>query len=370
MTEPIASAADQADAVEAVPGLSAGAAPVQPWPGEFVQLDVGAVFVRSAPAAPGAEPAVYVHGLGGSALNWTDLMGQLSRKAQPIAGHALDLPGFGLSPPPADRDYSLDASVAAVVALIEKRANWPVHLIGNSLGGAISTRLAARRPDLVRTLTLISPALPDLRPRLLPARLAVVAIPGVGRWLVDRLLAMTPEERADASISEVYADPARMAPERRVEAIAEVMRRDGLDYAVDVLLRSTRALVREYTRPGPGSLWHDAARVTAPTLLIHGSHDRLVNPATAGRAARTFRNCRAVVLARTGHVAMMERPELVAAEMQEFFSRVQWQQASPRCALAAAAPGTAPDADGRASGGRTADGRASGGRGSLRPASS
>ena len=74
----------------------------------------------------------------------------------------------------------------------------------------------------------------------------------------------------------------------------------------------------EYTRPGPGSLWPDAARVTAPTLVIHGSHDRLVNPAMAGRAARTFRDCRAVVLPRIGHVAMMERPDLVAAEMREF----------------------------------------------------
>ena len=57
----------------------------------------------------------------------------------------------------------------SVISLIEQRGNWPVHLIGNSLGGAVSTRVAARRPDLVRTLTLISPALPDLRPRLLPA---------------------------------------------------------------------------------------------------------------------------------------------------------------------------------------------------------
>jgi pimeloyl-ACP methyl ester carboxylesterase len=225
-----------------------------------------------------------------------------------------------------------------------------VHLIGNSLGGAISTRLAARRPDLVRTLTLISPALPDLRPRLLPARLAMVAIPGVGRWLVDRLLAMTPEERADTSIGELYAEPARMRPERRAEAIAEVRRRDELDYAVDALLRSTRALVREYARAGPGSLWHDAARVAAPTLLIHGSHDRLVNPAMAGRAARTFRNCRAVVLPRIGHVAMMERPDLVAAEMREFFFRVQAHPAGQlaRSVATGAGPATAPTSAGRA----------------------
>jgi pimeloyl-ACP methyl ester carboxylesterase len=301
----------------------ANAGPIPRWPGELVQLDTDEVFVRTTPANPDAEPAVFVHGLGGSATNWTDLMGLLSqerRDAPALAGAALDLPGFGFSPPPADDDYSLDARVAAVVQLIEKRGNWPVHLIGNSLGGAISTRIAARRPDLVRTLTLISPALPDLRPRLLPMRLALVSTPGLGMRLLRRLQQIPPERRTEMTINDLYADPSLLPSERRAEAIAEVIRRDGLDYAGDALLRSGRALVTEYTRSGPGSLWRDAARVTAPTLVIHGSHDRLVNPSTAGRAARSFRYGRVVVLPRIGHVAMMERPDLVAAEMQEFIA--------------------------------------------------
>jgi len=355
----------------AVPSLPAGAAPIDPWPGDLVRLDIGDVFVRSTPVPPGSEPAIFVHGLGGSALNWTDLMGQLSRApadgecdrpgagpAQPpLSGEALDLPGFGFSPPPADGDYSLDAHAAAVIALIEHRRNWPVHLVGNSLGGAVSTRVAARRPDLVRSLTLISPALPDLRPRPLPARLAVVAVPGVGRFLLKRMLAMSPEQRADAAISELYADPRRIPPQRRAEAIAEVVRRDRLDYAADALLGSARALVAEYTRPGPASLWHDAALVTAPTLMIHGSHDRLVNPGMAGRAARTFRNCRVLVLPRIGHVAMMERPDLVAAEMREFlrtgdrYTERRHQRAGAERQSGNVSP-------------------AAGGHGSLRPASS
>jgi pimeloyl-ACP methyl ester carboxylesterase len=84
---------------------------------------------------------------------------------------------------------------------------------------------------------------------------------------------------------------------------------------------SARSLLIEYTRLGSASLWADAARVTAPTLLIHGSHDRLVHPAMSGRAARTFPNCRVIVLPRLGHVAMMERPDLTAAEIREFLRR-------------------------------------------------
>jgi pimeloyl-ACP methyl ester carboxylesterase len=53
--------------------------PIAPWPGELVLLENGVqVFVRSTPDVAGAEPAVFVHGLGGSATNWTDLMGMLS----------------------------------------------------------------------------------------------------------------------------------------------------------------------------------------------------------------------------------------------------------------------------------------------------
>ena len=323
---PDASAGSDAAASSSMATLNGSGAPIAQWPGAPVFLGVGEVFVRTAPAQPGAESALFVHGLGGSALNWTDLMGQLSQPGTEgpgtsgLACEALDLPGFGFSPAPPDGNYSFAARAEAVIELIEQRASGPVHLVGNSMGGAISTRVAARRPDLVRTLTLISPALPDLTPRLLPMRLALVSTPGVGRVVMDRMARLPAGRRTDMTISDLFADPSLMHPERRAEAVTEVIRRDGLRYAAEALLNSGRALVAEYMRRGPGSLWRDAARVTAPTLVIHGSHDRLVNPATAGRAARTFPRCRVVVLPKIGHVAMMERPDLVAREMREFLA--------------------------------------------------
>ena len=152
MTDQIVPAQHLADATGAVLGMPAGAAPVRPWPGRWSPWMSARSSCGRPRRLPGAEPALFVHGLGGSALNWTDLMGLLSepptaklrahgyrRRAAgplPLAGEALDLPGFGYSPPPADGDYSLDARAAAVIALIEQRGNWPVHLVGNSLGGA------------------------------------------------------------------------------------------------------------------------------------------------------------------------------------------------------------------------------------------
>jgi pimeloyl-ACP methyl ester carboxylesterase len=311
--------------------------PIPPWPGALVTLDIGDVFVRAAPvlekgaAGNDAEPALFVHGLGGSSRNWTDIMDLLSRPgaADPgpagpvLASEALDLPGFGYSPVPADGDYSIGARAAAVIALIDKRGNWPVHLVGNSLGGSVCTRVAAQRPDLVRTLTLISPALPDLRPRLMPLRVAAISVPRLGRWALGRLAMVSAEARTNQMIRGLYADPTRVHPDRIREEIAEVTRRDGLGYQNDVLIGSVRAIVAEYTRFGPRTLWRDAARVTAPTLVIHGSHDRLVNPAAAARAARKFRSAQAVVLPQIGHVAMMERPDVVASVMRGFFAMTE-----------------------------------------------
>jgi pimeloyl-ACP methyl ester carboxylesterase len=304
--------------------------PIAAWPGEFVRVGTGAsaadVFVRTAPASDGAEPALFVHGLGGSATNWTDLMDLLRQPpadnpAEPsLACEALDLPGFGYSPVPANGVYTIDAMAAVVCDLIEKRGNWPVHLVGNSLGGAVCVRAAARRPDLVRTLTLIAPALPDLRPRVLPARLTLLCTPGLGPWLLNRVQQVPAEGRTTVAIRDVYADPSMVHPQRVAEEVAEVVRRDGLGYAGDALLAAARGLVSEYFRRGPRSLWRDAVRVTAPTLVIYGSHDRLVRPAMAALAARAFRGARVVVLSRTGHVAMMERPGLVAKEMRTLFA--------------------------------------------------
>ncbi|MEP7024146.1 MAG: alpha/beta hydrolase [Actinomycetota bacterium] len=301
--------------------------PISAWPGELVKLQARSLWVRSAPpTANPAEPALFVHGLGGSGTNWTDLMDLLRRPgggepaAPALDGMAVDLPGFGFSPAPADGDYSVSAKAQAVVELIEHSRRWPVHLVGNSLGGAVCTRVAAQRPDLVRTLTLISPALPDLRPRLIPLRVSVLCVPKVGPWLLRRADLRPAELRTDGVVREVYQDPALMHPARRDEEIAEVLRRDELGYAVDVLIGSARGLVAEYARFGPRSLWRDAARVTAPVLVLYGSHDRLVSPARATQAARAFPGARVLVLPRTGHVAMMERPAWVAREMRTLLS--------------------------------------------------
>ncbi len=303
------------------------APPIPYWPGRLVSVGQSEVFVRSVPAEPRAEPGLCVHGLGGSSTNWTDLMDALRRPGprpgqgdQLVTCEALDLPGNGRSLPPPDGDYSVRGQAEAVAGLIEERGRGPVHLIGNSLGGAVCTYLAAHRPGLVRTLTLVSPALPDLRPRPVPARISALRIPGFGPWLLRRATRIPARRRVTVLLRDVYFDPAVVSQDRIEAEIAEVERQDGLGYADEVLLESAKGVIAEYLRRGPQTLWRDAAGITAEVLAIYGSHDRLVDPRMAVRAARTFRHARVLVLPRTGHVAQMERPDEVASEMRIMMS--------------------------------------------------
>lgn len=293
--------------------------PFPAWPAERVALPGLTLHVRTAPAASAAaEPAMLVHGLGGSSLNWTDLMGLLADR---LAARAPDLPGFGYSPPPDDGDYSVPGHARAVVRLIEHDGRGPVHLFGNSLGGAVATVVAATRPDLVRTLTLVSPAMPDLRPGRWRLPVALLAVPGVGAAVSRRLMAMTPVERVEGLLELCFADPAAVPPQRRQEAIDDVVHRQSLPYAVDALAASTRGLMDSFLARGDLGLWAHARRVSVPTLLLYGRLDRLVSHHVTRRAKAAYPHARLVLLPRSGHVAQMEHPSLVARLVREHLDR-------------------------------------------------
>ncbi|MFD7512060.1 alpha/beta fold hydrolase [Streptomyces sp. NPDC059853] len=265
----------------------------------------------------GLEPAFFVHGLGGSSRNWSALMARVDRDVDCLA---VDLPGHGASPPPADRDYSLYTHTRAVIRAVAARGRGPVHLIGQSLGGAVATRVAALRPDLVRTLTLVSPALPEVRVPRTALPTALLAAPGVARLLRRLARDLPPASRARDVLALTYGDPDRIAPEELAAAVAEFERRQALPYFWESLGRSARGLVNAYTLGGQQSLWKQAERVLAPTLLVYGGRDKLVSARSARRAEQTFPDARFVLLPDAGHVAMMEYPGVVADVFRELLA--------------------------------------------------
>lgn len=290
-----------------------------PWPGRTVRSGGVTLHVRETPgASPDLPEAVYVHGLAGSATNWTDLAGLLAPR---VSGVAVDLPGFGLSEPTASREYTPDAMADALLCWLAGRAertrngnghHRPVHLVGNSLGGLIAMTVAARRPELVRSLTLVSPAMPDRRPdprRLSDPRMALAMVPGLGRS-ARRALAEEPlRSRAEKVVRLCFADPARGSARRLDELVAEATHRATLPWASEAADGATRGLLGVWAGR---EAWLRAARVRVPTMVIWGEQDRIVTARLARRTVATLPDARLVLLPGVGHVAQMEVPELVA----------------------------------------------------------
>ncbi|MFR9789196.1 alpha/beta fold hydrolase [Streptomyces sp. MB22_4] len=299
-------------------------APVRVGEGErlrTVGLPGITLSVRCRPPAREDLPrALYVHGLGGSSQNWSELMAELDGV---VAGEAVDLPGFGDSPPPDDGDYSITGHARAVIRYLDASGPSPVHLFGNSLGGAVATRVAAVRPDLVRTLTLVSPALPELRIQRSAVPTGLLGVPGIATLFTRLTKGWTAEQRVRGVMGLCYGDPGRVTPEAFRYAVDELERRLQLPYFWDAMARSARGIVNAYTLGGQHGLWRQAERVLAPTLLVYGGRDQLVGYRMARKAARAFRDSRLLSLPDAGHVAMMEYPDVVARAFRELLAQTR-----------------------------------------------
>jgi pimeloyl-ACP methyl ester carboxylesterase len=164
-------------------------------------------------------------------------------------------------------------------------------------------------------VTLVSPAMPDLRP--LPSRLggkraALALLPLLGGRARAEQDARTPRERLTRTMALCHADPERVGPHAFAMAAEEAEERAALPWAPEALHRSFLGLVGTWVAPPPRSLWSAAARIRVPALVVWGEADRLVGVSRAARTAAALPAGRLLRLPDVGHVAQIERPETVA----------------------------------------------------------
>jgi len=259
----------------------------------------------------GAPRVMYLHGLGGSLSNWSDLAPLLTSHVRAIA---VDLPGFGASPS-AGRRTTVAANAAIVTRLLHEVVDEPTILIGNSMGALISTLVAGNEPDRVRAVVLIDPPLPVAAPLRVHGdvrRSAVLGgMPGIGEVLFNRRLATVPaHERVRQMLQRCCADPNRISSAMWEATVADEQQRssDGPARAGDYLW-AARSIVWTLAR----SRRHSArlAGLKMSVLLLHGRHDRLV-PITAARAAACRFPDWTVRELDSGHIPHMENPQQVA----------------------------------------------------------
>ena len=216
---------------------------------------------------------------------------------------AWDHRGQGQSEVPAGRAITIEQCYEDAVALIEHLGGGPVHFVGLSMGGFVGMRLAARRPEWIRSCMLLETSADPEPAENVPRyrRLNHVA-----RWFGLRPVAgrvmpimfgrtfLTDPERA----SERAVWRARLLGNRRdiVRAVQGVIERDGV--------------------------YDELRNITCPTLVVVGEEDVATVPAKAERIHAAIRGSTLVRIPRAGHSSSVEQPALVNAAITEFLARV------------------------------------------------
>jgi 2-hydroxymuconate-semialdehyde hydrolase len=262
---------------------------------EYVEVE-GARIRTHASGDAGDPPILLLHGIARSLEDWLPQHDLLSDAHRVIS---VDLPGFGLSDPlpgPISLDRLADGVERTVRALGEDR---PMHVMGNSLGGAVAMRMLCRDPDRVRTLTLVAPAGFG---REVTAALRILGVPGLGRFLLakmDRRAAY----RAERSI---FRDRA-MVTDERVDFALKVLARPG--YAA-TFLATAKSLggIRGVSPQWRAALLEEVAKLPRPTLVVWGERDLILPAAHMEAARRHMPAARFHVFSDTGHMPQIERP--------------------------------------------------------------
>jgi pimeloyl-ACP methyl ester carboxylesterase len=262
------------------------------WREHLHRIELPGAEVNYAEIGEG-EPILFVHGLAGCWCNWLENLPHFGRTHRAIA---LDLPGFGHSPMPS-WPIDIPAYGRLVHDFCEKLGiDRAAALVGNSMGGFVSTEAVVERPSRFDKLVLVSAAgisfaAAQGRRDAALLRMFEATIPPLAgprrTWLAR------PRGRQMA-FGNIFNYPNRVRPELLQEQIDPSIRSPAFP-------DSARAIAGYDTR-------HRLPEIEVPTLIVWGLKDRIVPVEAAIGYHRLIPESRLELFERTGHVPQMERP--------------------------------------------------------------
>src|SRR5580704_1993028 len=250
---------------------------------------------------------VGVHGLGGSAVNWTAIAPLLTSTCRVLAP---DLAGHGLTQS-LGRGTDVAANRALLHRFITSVTSGPVILLGNSMGGMISLLEASAAPATVAGLILVDPALPFVPARpdpLVTAMFALYLTPGLRKAVQARRSRQAPAELVSSILRICCTDSSRVAPEVIAWHVEVAAQRAGFPGTEADFAAAVRSVVRTVSYPHGRAYGQRIRSVTCPVLLIHGTADRLVPIAAARAAVRANPAWSLREFGGVGHVPQLETP--------------------------------------------------------------
>ena len=247
---------------------------------------------------------VFLHGGGQNAHTWDLVALELGRPAI-----AIDLPGHGHSSWRPDRDYGPISNATAVAVAIERLAPNAAGVVGMSLGGMTTIRLAATRPDLVRRAIFV-----DVTP----------GSPKASRTMTDEergATVLTRGPRTFDSLEDMVAAAVQASPRRPQSAV-----RRGVIHNTKQLPDGTwswRYDLRdaggaERTFADAESLWDDLATLRMPCMLVRGGDSVFVPPEDLTQMTARLPELRIEEVPGAGHAVQSDQPKALAALIREF----------------------------------------------------
>ncbi len=269
-------------------------------------VNVGQVNLAYVEAGRG-EPVVFVHGIPTDYRAWNGQLEPFSSKYHMIAySRRLAQPNRNIM------DYeksTVENNSADLVGLIEGLGIAPVHLVGHSYGGFAAAYCASTRPELIRTLTLIEPAVSTM---LLKNRKSSSEFLRLFFTHPSTAISAAKFQRSslDPSLNAFRHGDFDAALRFNLDGI---MNRHGaleqLSEPVRKMMKENERTVGELMAEVPMFGREEASKITAPTLLIHGTESPMVLHTILDRLGKAIPNSEVAVISEAAHFPHFERPQ-------------------------------------------------------------
>lgn len=275
-----------------------------PPPSDFMYVKGQFVHFRDEGPKTDPTPLVLVHGTAASLHTWQGWAGELRGRRRVIT---FDLPGFGLTGPftgdyPRD-DYHADNLARFTLDFLDALHVQRFAIGGNSLGGEVAWRVAARAPARVDKLILVDATGYAFVPEHIPLGFQLARVPVLNR--IGEFL--TPRAMVEASVRDVYADPSRVSG-ALVDRYFEMLTREGNRHALNMRMQ---VVATDLAPERIGTL-------KMPALILWGAQDHLVPPVNAHHFQQDITGSRLVIFPGLGHVPQEEDAHASVAPVRAF----------------------------------------------------